>query len=305
VAILVKPHLVSEVNPLIYYPLDGNVWDYSGNGYDAILSGAVQTPDALGNAARAYLFSSSPDLIYTVNKPALNFQDKITISFWLKIDQVPEEIYVISHGSWEERYKISVTPEKRLRWTVKTDVETKDIDNSTVLLLNEFNHYTVCYTGYSMEIYINGELDVFTPMTGKIQQTAKDLTIGHKDRSTNSYFLRGIIDEIKIFSDELPVSEINALQSMWNSYSGINSPNSGSILVYPNPADQFVYLKSMGKESPLQIEVSDITGQRIGIHIKEVDANTFLINLTNPVQGVVLFKIIFRDNQIMEKVIFR
>ena len=120
----------------------------------------------LAMLSRAYLFSSSSDIIYTSNQTALNFQDKISISFWLKIDQVPEECYVISHGSWEERYKVSVTPEKKLRWTVKTDEGTRDLDNSTVLPLHEFNHYTVCYTGYSMEIYVNGELDVFTPMTG-------------------------------------------------------------------------------------------------------------------------------------------
>lgn len=304
-SVLVKPLLDTEANPFVYYPFDGNVKDYSGNGYDAVLSGAVQAPDALGNAGRAYLFSSSSDLIYTTNQAALNFQDKITISFWLKIDQVPEETYVISHGSWEERYKVSVTPEKKLRWTVKTDEGTKDLDNPGVLPLHEFNHYTVSYTGYSLEIYINGELDVFTPMTGKIQQTSKDLTIGHKDRSTNSYFLRGTMDEVKIFNDELPVSQINTLRSLWNAYTGVNPLNAGTVLLFPNPAEGSVYLKHTGEESPLQIEAYDLTGHRLDISIKQVDKTTLLINMVNPAHGVVLIKILFRDNQQIAKVFFR
>jgi hypothetical protein len=290
---------------LVYYPFDGNVKDYSGNGYNAVLSGCAPAPDALGNAQRAYLFSSSADLIYTPDRDELNFQDKITISFWLKLDQVPEEIYIISHGSWEERYKVSVTPEQRLRWTVKTNEGTKDLDNSTILPLHEFNHYTVCYTGYSMEIYINGKLDVFTPMNGKIQQTGKDLVIGHKDRTTTSYFLRGTVDEVKIFSNELPVAEIEKLPLLWNPFTGLTALNTGSILLFPNPSDGYVYLKSPDGEDPLWIEAYDIGGRRIEIMIMEADKSTVRIDMVNPVHGVVLIKIQFRDGEKQAKVIFR
>jgi hypothetical protein len=303
--VLVKSRIAPDINPLVYYPFDGNVKDYSGNGYDAVLSGAAPATDALGNPQRAYRFSSSADLIYTPDRSELNFQDKIAVSFWLRIDQVPEETYVISHGSWEERYKVSVTPEKRLRWTIKTDIGTKDLDNSTVLPINEFNHYTVCYTGYSMEIYVNGELDVFTSMSGKIQQTGKDLTIGHKDRTTNSYFLRGTLDEIKIFNGELPVSEIKILPSLWNPYTGFNSLNTNSIQLFPNPTEGYIYLKHNPEESPLRIDAFDITGQQLKLLIKEVDNSTTQINMVNPVHGVVLMKIQFRKGEEQAKVIFR
>jgi hypothetical protein len=303
--VLVKPRTSSVINPLVYYPFDGNVKDYSGNGFDAVISGAAPASDAVGNAQRAYLFSSSTDLIYTTNRAELNFQDKITISFWLKLDQVPEETYIISHGSWEERYKVSVTPEKRLRWTIKTNEGTKDLDNSTELPLHEFNHYTVCFTGYSMEIYINGELDVFTAMTGEIQQTGKDLTMGHKDRTTNSYFLRGTLDEVKIFNDELPVSEIKTLPSLWNPYTGLHTMNSNSAYLFPNPSDGFVYLKFNEDEGPLRIEAFDTRGQRLEVTTKEVDNSTIRINMVNSVHGVVLMKFQFRNSEKQAKVIFR
>jgi hypothetical protein len=302
---LVKPRISQDISPLVYYPFDGNVKDYSGNGYDAVLSGAVPAPDALGIARRASLFSSSTDIIYTANRAELNFRDKIAISFWLRLDQVPEETYVISHGSWEERYKVSVTPEKRLRWTIKTDDGTKDLDNSTEVPLHEFNHYTVCYTGYSMEIYINGELDVFASMTGQIQQTGKDLTIGHKDRSTNGYYLRGTADEVKIFNGELPPSEIKILPALWNPYTGLYSLNDNDAQLFPNPSDGSIYYRFAGEESPLQVEAYDISGQRLKISITDVDPSTIRINMVNPVHGIVLVKIKFRNGEKQAKVIFR
>jgi hypothetical protein len=304
-SVLVKPRILPDISPLVYYPFDGNVKDYSGNGYDAVLSGATLTRDPLGNDQRAFLFTSSTDLIYTANRPEINFQDKIAISFWLKPDDVPEETYVVSHGSWEERYKVSITPEKKLRWTLKTDEGIKDLDNSTIVPMHEFNHYTVCYTGYSMEIFVNGELDVFAPMTGKIQQTGKDLTIGHKDRSTNSYYLRGTIDEIKIFDGELPVSEIKMLPSLWNPYTAVNTFRTNTIRLFPNPSDGTVFLKFNEDEHPLEIKAFDITGQQLKISAEAIDNSVIQINMVNPVHGVVLLKIRFRNNEEHEKVIFR
>jgi hypothetical protein len=302
---LVKPRITPDISPLVYYPFDGNVKDYSGNGYDAVLAGATPAPDALGNVQRAYLFSSSTDLIYTTNRAELNFRDKIAISFWLQPDQVPEETYIISHGSWEERYKVSVTPEKRLRWTIKTDEGTRDLDNSAIVPLHEFNHYTVCYTGYSMEIYINGELDVFAPMTGLIQQTGKDLTIGHKDRTTNSYYLRGTMDEVKIFNGELPVSEIKLLPTLWNPYTGLTAVNTNTAQLFPNPSDGFVYFKHAEEENPVKIEAYDVSGQQLKITTRDVDQSTIRIEMVNPVHGVVLVKIHFRKGEKQGKVIFR
>jgi hypothetical protein len=143
-------------------------------------------------------------------------------------------------------------------------------------------------------------------MTGKIQQTGKDLTIGHKDRATNSYFLRGTIDEVKIFNDELPVSEIKILPTLWNPYTGIHAMNSGSVNLFPNPSDGFVYLKlNNNGEVPLRIEAFDTGGHRLEISMAAFDNSTIGINMVNPVHGVVMIRIHFRDTVKQAKVIFR
>jgi hypothetical protein len=305
VNVLVKSGLGTPENPLVYYPFDGDVKDYSGNGFNAILSGPQLTTDALGEPQRAYHFSSSSDIIYTPNQTALNFQNAITLSFWLKLDQVPEECYVISHGSWEERYKVSVTPERKLRWSIKTDQGTRDLDNSTALTLNTFYHFTVAYTGYSMEIYVNGNLDVFMALSGKIQQTSKDLTIGHKDRSTNSYFLRGTIDEVKIFDHELPVSQIKLLPTLWNQYTSVGLPFGSSFTIYPNPADQSVFINSGPDEPTLSIEAFDMMGRKLDMVSSQIDPKTYFLQMINPIHGLVVIRVVYKGGESTGRVIFR
>jgi len=303
-SVLVKPRSVPDATVMVYYPFDGDVKDYSGNGFDAVLSGAVPTTDPLGINNRAYSFTSSSDLIYTPNQSLLNFQDKITISFWLKLDQVPEEAYVISHGSWEDRYKVSVTPDRKLRWTVRTDQSTIDLDNPVTLVLNTYYHIAVTYTGYSMESYLNGDLALFASMTGKIQQTAKDLTIGHKDRTTNNYYLRGAVDEMRIYSGELSIARIKSLQSLWNTVTGMNSSGSNHILAYPNPSDGFVAIRLTGEETLISAEAYDLTGQKLPIVSKQIDPSTLEIELVNPYHGMTIFRLQFRNGLTFVKILF-
>jgi len=92
------PALVKKIesgitSPFAYYPFDGDVRDYSGNGRDGILSGAQLAPDPRGEAGKAYSFSSRNDIIYVPDDAGLNFQDQIALAFWIKLDAVTQESY--------------------------------------------------------------------------------------------------------------------------------------------------------------------------------------------------------------------
>lgn len=300
---LVKSTSIPAVKPLIYYPFDGNVNDYSGNGYNAILTGAVPTSDPMGRADSAYEFNNSADIIYTPNNTALNFQDKITISFWLKLDQVTAESYVISHGSWQDRYKVSVIPGNILRWTVKTNNTTLDLDNSVPLVLGTWYHFTVAYTGYSMEIYENGVLDVFEPQTGQIQQTTQDITIGQELLGQDTYTLFGAVDEVRIFDGELSMSQIQTLPAIWD-LTAINQATGSDMMVYPNPSNGLVYIRSTGENTGMQIEAIDITGRILGIITTKLNADTYSVELLNSYHGLVIIKVFGNTSQNYFKVLF-
>lgn len=92
----------------------------SGNALHGQSNGALLVPDQNGIPQSAYYFNGGAQHILAANSPLLNFQDAITVSCWFKANALPEkETFLLSHGSSAEP-KISVTPEKYLRWTVNT-----------------------------------------------------------------------------------------------------------------------------------------------------------------------------------------
>ncbi len=73
-----------------------------------------------------------PDELAIANQPALNFGGAITISFWAYFTDFGQERFVISHGGWEQRWKVSTTTDQRLRWTINTTAGIKDLDASVI-----------------------------------------------------------------------------------------------------------------------------------------------------------------------------
>jgi hypothetical protein len=262
VNILVKSPGTGVTAPFAYYPLDGNVQDYSGNDYHATVQGALPVADARGEEGRAYRFTSGSDIISVANQTALNFQDAITISFWVSLDAVTQESFILSHGSWEERWKVSVTPENRLRWTIKSSSGIKDIDSSFPLELNHYYHFTVVYSGYSMEIYADGVLETFSAHSGAMLPTAKALTFGRKDTSTTAYSLKGSLDEIRIYDEALSPDEIRELPALWNNdITSIGGERDPGLKVYPNPSQGMMHISA--NETIVSVEIRDLTGTRI------------------------------------------
>ena len=262
VNVLVKKRSEGTTAPFAYYPLDGNTRDYSGNGHDATRQGGQLTADARGEPGKAYRFSSGSDIIFVPNETSLNFRDQITISFWVKLDAVTQESFILSHGSWEERWKVSVTPDKKLRWTIKTSSGTTDLDSSFPLQLDRFYHFAVVYSGYSMELYADGELDSYLSNSGLMSVTGKALTFGRKDTDVAEYFLKGSLDEVRIYNRALSPDEIGPLMSLWNDQiTGVGEEIGEGVMVYPNPSNGMINISA--GEKVTRVEVLDLRGRKV------------------------------------------
>jgi hypothetical protein len=261
--VLVKKMSEGTTAPMAYYPLDGDVLDYSGNGHHATSEGTQLTVDSRGESNKAYNFSSGSDIIFVPNEPILNFQEQITVSFWVKLDAVTQESFILSHGSWEERWKVSVTPDSKLRWTVKTSTGTKDLDSSFPLQLNQYNHFAAVYTGYTLELYANGLLDTFIPNDGTISSTEKDITFGRKDGAVTNYSLRGSLDEVRIYDKALAPDEIAVLNSVWNSTTEVPDETHHGFALYPNPSQGMINIT--GVHGIKNIQIWDLLGKEIPV----------------------------------------
>ena len=289
VNVLVKKRSEGTTKPIAYYPLDGDVLDYSGNEYHATLQGAQLTDDSRGEFNKAYKFSSGSDIIFVENKTSLNFQDQITASFWVKLDAITQESFILSHGSWEERWKVSVTPDKKLRWTVKSTSGTKDLDSSFPLQLNRYYHFAVVFSGYTMELYADGVLDTFMANSGLMAVTGKALTFGRKDATITNYFLRGSLDEVRIYGKALAPNEIATLKSLWSITTEIQDETHADIILYPNPSQGVINIA--GVDGIQNIEVWDVTGRKIPIsYVGKEEESIFQIEM-NVQPGIFIVKI--------------
>lgn len=265
-----KPILVKDLSvteepmPLIYYPLNGDTKNYAQNAFNAILVNAVSTTGANGMPNSAYQFPSSAAYLYTPNETALNFQDKITVSFWEKPDALPSsEQFIISHGSWEERYKVSVTPEKKVRWTVKTNNSVIDVDDDSILQIGKFDYFTAMYTGYSLELYRNGLLAAFKSQTGNILTTSKSITIARKDETTTDYNFRGAVDEVRIYNTELPQKIIQILPATFQLKTGLTDTAISTFKIFQDPFTKEFIISLPTDEIIEKAEVYDLFGKCI------------------------------------------
>lgn len=261
-SLLVKDTTFSVQQPLIWYPFDSDNRNMAGDRFHATVNGASKTDDPRGEPSAAYRFTTGSNIIYTENHTDLNFEDAVSLSCWVKLDQFGSERFIISHGSWQQRYKLSVTPEGFLRWTVKTINGVSDLDSSEPVMLNHYYHVTALYTGYSMELYIDGSLDAFKAFYGNLQPSTKPLTIGRMDNTETLYALRGSVDEVKLWDKEISVPQIEQLKNQWATPSGIEE-NDIIARIYPNPADGYFIIEYSDIEKVSGIILTALNGREV------------------------------------------
>lgn len=247
-------------NLVAWYPFSGTGRDSTLNHLDALVSGVRYVPDFNSNPKSACLFDGINDFASVNSDPKLNFQNGITLSCWIQAGDLPSrESFVISHGSWQNRYKLSITPERRLRWTVNTEISIADLDAKSPLEVGNNYLITATYDGKIMCLYINGELESYKQLTGKIRTTDLPFLIGQMLPDESNYNFSGIIDEVKIYDQAHTPEEVKAIYN--NDYldtkvSGINT----EIVIYPNPVRDQLYIQFTNEVDSGLLTIYDLMG---------------------------------------------
>jgi hypothetical protein len=300
---LSKNMLVKDLNttttsylPVAYYPFNGSTTNLAQNGLDAVNHNATLTTDKNGWADNAYNFASSSQYIAIPNAAALNFTGQLSVSLWMKPDYLASyEQFIISHGSYEERYKMSITPDKKVRWTLKTSQGVADVDDNTVLQAGQFAHFTGLYTGYSLELYRDGVFVAYKPLSGAIGVSTKSITLSRKDESETNYNFRGTIDEVRIYDYGLPSGFIQTLPSLWQLTSGIVEKSDRSRLdISPNPFSDHFSLSIEGNNEPLIVEIFNLQGQKVWSN-SEVQNGEPISTESLKVRGVYLLNVLTKS----------
>jgi chitodextrinase len=203
------------------YQSSGNASDATGYNNHATVQGAQLATDRFGKSNQAYSFNGVNQSLVAANSPQLNSANT-TISFWVKPVSFPAsgEVFILSNGGWQERWKISMPNHGKPVFTTHSGGSCcSDLDSGTPLTLGSWTHVVMTHDGAKDIIYFNGVQVNEKNATGALDVTTKPLGIGF-DPIDNNYFFNGSLDEVQVYNVALSAAEIAALYALQNQAPG-------------------------------------------------------------------------------------
>lgn len=236
-AILVKDSARTQEGTLVAgFYLNGTASDFSAYHNDGIPYNITWVPNHAGSAGKAAALNGSSSRIAVPDAGHLNFTDGLSLLCRIKPEQDgASEQFIVSHGSWQNRWKLSLISSNRLRFTINGSAGITDLDSETILQPGQWVHVAAICDGWHMELYIDGELDGFKPWSGTINKANHDLLFGQMLPDNASYNFKGSIDDVRLYnygvkSNLIDMDLAGALGTTEN------VAHKSTFLIRPNPA---------------------------------------------------------------------
>ena len=230
------PNYVPQNGLVGWWPFNGNANDESGNGNHGTVNGAMLANDRLGNVNKAYNFNGTSDFISIPDDNSLDLSNQFSIAAWINIpDYTNPQVQPNGSGAfdynrtfvskprnqgWASNYELSTAPSSQVRIIGFGAANMSCCPNAgiianTVPLLNTWHYVAVTYNGFSLNLYIDGVLDISSQAVISLDNSSEPLYFGKAFTSVgqeNWYrWFKGKIDDIGIWNRALTQQEITAL----------------------------------------------------------------------------------------------
>ena len=214
-----------------YWALDGDALDSSSYGNNGSINGSVSpAPDRFGNPTGAMSFAGGSGDDINVGDPAAlnNLTGAMTITAWVYLDSTSpvhgarsSRILAKMGGTRAWSTGIEKTPVEGVSYPATMQISSNGSDivglYEPTLPLDRWVHYAAVYTpGTSMEIYLDGD-PASIRTTGipasQFSNNGRDVLIGNRPDSSDCGWY-GSLDEVRIYSDALSETEIEAVMAI-------------------------------------------------------------------------------------------
>ena len=216
------PDYVPTDGLVAWYALDGDAVDFGPDQLDGLNVGAIAAQNRYGQASAAMYFDGQS----VIELPSVNFPNGLTVSLWVKEDQITGVRGFLSKydgdngasgNTIERTFNLYRHNEGRgLKYymtassngTAHTDVPSEAIGST------EWVHLVAMFGGETLQLFVNGEFDSSHPsgFTGSYFQSDVPLIVGGSyPISEDPNKLRGRVDDLGIWNRALTIEEIQGL----------------------------------------------------------------------------------------------
>jgi hypothetical protein len=189
---------------MAYYPFNGNANDDSGNGHNGTVYGATLTTDRKGNPNKAYSFDGS-DYIDTSNFS--NITSNFSISLWINwVAGNNMGILQKGTGTGGDFHLILYNKEVyfRINGLNKEVISTTgNMDNGM------WRHIVAIFTETQLKLIIDNSNINISSAAVSLNNNYTSITFGRY--YSPSFYLTGLLDDIRIYNRVLTDQEITAL----------------------------------------------------------------------------------------------
>lgn len=281
--ILVRDPDAGQTGELVlHYEFDGNTNDLSGNGNDGNVYNCTYVKDMFGLNNKAISFNASTGKVTVPNNEGLNFQEGLTVSYWIQVNQYYDhESYPVSHGNWTTRWKTSLT-DKHLRFTINGSNGIIDVDSKTELKTGKWYYITGVFNGTDCLVFIDGKPEGYKPFDGLINQTNYDLVLGQDLPDEQGFNFNGVMDKLRIYNYGISYGKVKEIYESEISSVDDHSFSTGIVNLYPNPATNKLQLEMVNNPSgKIKVTLSDISGKALWKYESNgVPARLFHLNIS-------------------------
>ena len=209
------------------YQLDGNDDDTTGN-FSGSSESYVTYSSTGAKFGQAATFNGSSSYIALSGNP-INGQSNISISFWIKPDDVSSDQYVItfvnSDGGWNG-FGIRISSSSKINVVRANSGTVTSSENSTATLsTGSWKHIVVTSSQSEVKIYIDGGLDSTHSISGFTTNNTGEYNIGAlKNAGSYQQFYDGVLDQVRVFNKVISSQDVATLYAETSSTASNTNP---------------------------------------------------------------------------------
>lgn len=190
---------------IAWYPLSGDMLDYSGNDNHATNRGA--TPSTQGKIGETYSFNGSSNYITSDN--ILEEKKDFSIGFWAKTNSTATQCFGSSRTAVGAGFSIFIL-NRKIRFDTGSSYQWT---TPYTMPLNQWVHIVLTKDDVYKKLYINGELFASTTSVGNLVTLHSLYTIGasHVNGTGIGNYLNGFLNDYRIYDHALSEKEVKEI----------------------------------------------------------------------------------------------